>query len=89
MGMYALRRLVRRMGGEGTKIALIIVGPVKQVVLTPEDDDEKAILKVFGSEKDINIAKSTFYLDRAQGGFINQYGATDSVILTTSSKEKP
>lgn len=82
------------------KIALLIVDKVKQIVLTPETDEEKAILKIFGRpqktsgeppwplENEAVIYDGEFYFRPCMGGWIKQTGGGESIIIQCKPKEE-
>jgi hypothetical protein len=75
------------------KTALIMKDRVRQIVLTPEDEDEEQILKMFAKEGfTINQYFGGFYLDQCRGGWLREYEEfkdKESLILTaTSSAQK-
>ncbi len=67
---------------------LIIPDKVKQIILTPETDEEKSILKMF-KEPNIEIYKSCDYeIDKCQGGYYREYPTEESVCVIIKEKEK-
>ncbi len=69
------------------KVALLIIDKTKQIVLTPETEDEKAILKIFGTDMDTKIYKGDFYHHPCQGGYLRQYQDNVSIIICSTEKE--
>ena len=68
------------------KIALLIVDKTKQIILTPETDAEKAILKVFDDNHDIKIHRAGFRVVETQGGYQRPNPDNDSVLITAVEK---
>ena len=61
------------------KTALYIVEDKTQIVLTPENDHEKAILKLAEEKSILGIYRGSFY--ECRGGWIREGMDDDSVIL--------
>jgi hypothetical protein len=77
------------MEGVEMKIALLIVNQVKEIVLTPETEEEKAILKIFGTNVDTTIHKGGFYFSTCKGGWLRQFEHEESVIIQAKDEPTP
>lgn len=70
------------------KIVLVITQEINQIVLTPETKEEKAIFKIFGTEKQIQVFRGGYTLEKCIGGWLREYDDRDSVILCVDKKER-
>jgi hypothetical protein len=83
------------------KIAVVIAEDIKQVVFTPETEQEKVILKLFNTNQDISLEfkSGTFYEDfkhtnqnyniaLCSGGYVRAYEDSDSLMLVLKPKNK-
>lgn len=80
--------------------AVIFAGGVKQIVLTPETQDEKFALSMIGGNDDIEVlVKQGSFGDKynqpmsgnvseSQGGYLRMYRDEDSRILVLKPKAK-
>ena len=71
------------------KLAVYIEGDYKQIILTPENDEEKNILSVFEEKADeirtATITTGSFY--HCQGGWVREGSSKESVMLILRRKE--
>lgn len=70
------------------KIKLLIVPDEgKQIIFTPESEEEKQVLKLF-SEPNIQIFKNVdFEIETCQGGYYRPYTASNSVVLLLKKED--
>lgn len=80
------------------KTAIIFFENTKQIVFTPETEDEKRALKLFEANDNIELAikSGTIYDKEAspfgvsfgecQGNYLRAYGSKDSIILILKPK---
>lgn len=81
------------------KCAVIIANNVKQICLTPENDGEKAILKLFGGEQEITVQQKhgTVYdrsvgqslgvqVGMSMGNYLRAYESPESLMLVIQPK---
>lgn len=87
------------------KTSVIFSGGIKQVVLTPENDDEKFALKLITGDDNIEVLFKSGYhnmyigtqppercgktVNMCQGGYLRMYDDRESLILVLTPKEKP
>jgi len=82
------------------KVAIIISDGVKQIMFTPENEQEKLALKLISPNDNIDLAvkQGSFYTDypkaagysvnMCQGGYLRAWTSEDSVMLVLTPKEK-
>lgn len=59
------------------KTAVVIADGLRQIVLTPESDEEKSIIRTLTNQEwNVEIKKGTFYI--CQGGYV-RFGIGDTV----------
>lgn len=68
------------------RIAIVIEDGLKQLVLTPESDHEKACLKQAGDEGISHLTMGQYY--HCQGGWTRQGSGNDSLILVLKDRGK-
>jgi hypothetical protein len=83
------------------KTTIILSDGVKQINLTPENDQEREALKMFTVDDNINLAVQQgsfgeerfkpFQIDvnRCVGGHLRAYDNKDSIMLVLTPKDKP
>lgn len=69
------------------KGALYIEGPDIQLIITPEDEKERELLRLFDTKK----VTKTFWgnFGKCEGGWYRKYEDEDSLIFLLENKEKP
>lgn len=82
------------------KTAIIFSDGIKQIVFTPENDNEKQTLKLITPDDNISLAvhKGNFgdktyqpftaNIGKCRGGYLRVFNDEDSIILVLSPKEK-
>jgi len=82
------------------KTAIVFSEGIKQIIFTPENDDEKQALKLITTDDDISLAvcSGSFGEDRfkpfsvninkCHGGYLRAYSDDNSIMLVLSPKEK-
>ncbi len=85
------------------KTAIIFADGAKQVVLTPENDDERDALKQFTADKQIDIAvkEGSFYgytgttkesfgveVSMCEGGYLRAFDSSHGVVFVLTPKKK-
>lgn len=81
------------------KTAIIIADGIKQIMFTPENDSEKAALKLITSDQDISVdfkmgnfysvvppSAYGYYIAPCQGGYLRAYEDSDSLMLVLRPK---
>lgn len=66
------------------KVTLVIKDKQKQIVLTPESEEEKSIFQLFAPanvEKNIKIYQGQYEVDKCVGGWMREFERNDSIIL--------
>ena len=81
------------------KCAVVLADGAKQIMLTPENENEKMALKMITEEDDISVEykEGRFYDDPGklvgynvafcQGGYLRAYEDADSLMLVLRKKE--
>jgi hypothetical protein len=82
------------------KTAIIFADGIKQIIFTPENDDEKQALKLFTPNDDIELAictgsfgeqhfrPFTASINKCQGGFLRVYQDAQSIMFVLTPKTK-
>lgn len=81
------------------KTAIIISDGVKQIMLTPENDNEKEALQMITPNDDIELAikkgsfsspptSAGYQVQMCEGEFLRAWDSPDSVMLVLTPKEK-
>ncbi len=82
------------------KTAIIFADGIKQIIFTPENDDEKKALKLFSPNDDIELAihtgsfgeqrfrPFTANIQKCQGGFLRVFDNSESIIFVLTPKTK-
>lgn len=81
------------------KTAIVFADGIKQIVLTPENDDEKQALKLITPNDDISLAvKTGTFIDKhaekpfhavincCQGGYLRAFSDEESIMLVLTPK---
>lgn len=66
------------------KIILVLKDKSKQIVLTPESEEEKSIFDLFAPtnvKKEIEIFQGGYEIEKCVGGWLHEYPIEDSIIL--------
>lgn len=81
------------------KTAIVIAGATKQIMLSPETEEEKTILKLIGKEEqnlDIIVREGSFYPEKeafgydinfCRGGYLRAFATSDNLMLVLTPKE--
>lgn len=80
------------------KTSILLANGVKQIMLTPETENEKQALKMISPDEDIHtvIKTGTFSerdevfgvnVERCQGGYMRAYEDNDSVMFVLTPKK--
>jgi hypothetical protein len=74
------------------KVTLILKSNEKQIVLTPETDNEKSIFDLFAPANvrtEIEIFQGGFELEKCIGGWLREFEHKDSIILYLNDNKLP
>ena len=82
------------------RCAVIFADGIKQILFTPENDEERFALKLITANDDIslkikhgsftdrnNFVPAGFTINECQGGYLRMYESADSVMLVLRPKE--
>lgn len=83
------------------KTAIILADGIKQIMFTPESDNERAALALITQDEEITveIKEGTFYssmpksaigytIQKCQGGYLRAYESEESLMLVLTPKKK-
>ena len=83
------------------KTAIVIANGIKQIMFTPETEDERQALKLITINDDItlDIKRGRFYdnmpssaagymVENSQGGYLRAYESEESIMLVLRPKSK-
>lgn len=82
------------------KTAIVFADGLKQIILTPENDDEKKALKLITPQDDIELAVHTasfgearfkpftVKINESKGGYLRTYDDTESIMLVLRPRAK-
>ena len=82
------------------KCAVVLADGIKQIMFTPESENEKMALKMINIDDDIDIERhfGSFYDDEktikgynvalCKGGYLRAYKDSDSLMLVLKKKEE-
>lgn len=62
------------------KTTFLIQDGIKQLVLTPESETEKAIFKMFPDGAELSIKRGSFF-NKCEGGWVREFSDDDSLML--------
>jgi len=68
------------------KLTFLIQPDIKQLVLTPESKEEKAIFALFPKDTETVMIKRGSFFESCRGGWIREYEDDDSLILVISNE---
>jgi len=83
------------------KTAIIFADGLKQIMLTPENDDEKMALALITPNDDIELAVHTgsfgerhmrpftASINKCRGGYLRVFETQESIMLVLKPKDKP
>lgn len=85
------------------KTAIIIACGIKQICLTPENEEERQALKMITADDDISLeikegsmydqppfssVKNGYIIEKSQGGYLRGYTCSDSIMLVLTPKPR-
>ena len=66
------------------KVTLVLKDKEKQIILTPETEEEKSIFDLFAplnKKREIEIFAGQYEVDKCVGGWLREFERNDSIIL--------